>query len=679
MNKKLTTQAPQLAFQANDTPISLQFDDIYFSVQNGAAESRYVFLEGNQLEQRWQQHAQPHFIVAESGFGTGLNFFTCTQLFRRFRQQYPEHILKRLYFISFEKYPLSPEQLQQAHKAFPEFAALSQRLRQHYPLSLKGCYRLHFDETALDLWFGDIHENLPLLGDNMLQKIDAWFLDGFAPSKNPQMWSQNLYDAMYRYSKPHATFATFTAASAVRIGLQQAGFEVTKRKGFAHKREMLCGYKPDGSAVTGAAVKAPWYYAQSAVSDTNPVQDIAIVGGGVASLFTALSCLKRGLKVTLYCEDEQVAMNASGNKQGAVYPQLSDDDLRNSRFYAYAFAYALQQLQDLVQQGIEFESGWQGVAICAYNCKVKQKLAHIIEQQWGTDLLHFCDQAELSRLSGIELNCDGAFIPKGGWLAPQQLVQNGFEQLQKCGLTIHFKQSIIDLQAENNHWKLFTNQNTQFEHQVVILANGHQITQFDQTSKLPLYPVRGQVSQIPTGEKLKNLKAVLCYDGYLTPVDQAQQSHCIGASHLRNSADRTFSTAEQQQNADKLRQNLAGCDWLTEIKTDDNLARIGVRCSTRERIPMMGCVPNFAQTANVYHNLFNLRRRRQPIATAPYHPNLYLLAALGSRGLTSAPLLAEALVCQILGEPIPLGEDILQALSPNRTWIRKLLKGTPLT
>ncbi|TNG85484.1 FAD-dependent 5-carboxymethylaminomethyl-2-thiouridine(34) oxidoreductase MnmC, partial [Testudinibacter aquarius] len=242
-----------------------------------------------------------------------------------------------------------------------------------------------------------------------------------------------------------------------------------------------------------------------------------------------------------------------------------------------------------------------------------------------------------------------------------------------------FKQSIIDLQAENNNWKLFTNQNTQFEHQVVILANGHQITQFDQTSKLPLYPVRGQVSQIPTGEKLKNLKAVLCYDGYLTPVDQAQQSHCIGASHLRNSADRTFSTAEQQQNADKLRQNLAGCDWLTEIKTDDNLARIGVRCSTRERIPMMGCVPNFAQTANVYHNLFNLRRRRQPIATAPYHPNLYLLAALGSRGLTSAPLLAEALVCQILGEPIPLGEDILQALSPNRTWIRKLLKGTPLT
>ena len=335
-NKPLTTDFAQLKFNLDNTPVSLQFDDIYFSVQDGLAESRYVFLQGNNLLQRWQQHRQPHFVIAESGFGSGLNFFACVQLFRQFRQQNPNHLLQRLYFISFEKYPFTPQQLQQAHRTYPEFAELSARLQQHYPFAVNGCHRLHFGETALDLWFGDIRDNLPQLGDYMLQKIDAWFLDGFAPSKNPQMWSDELYQLMFRYSKTGATFATFTAASAVRKGLEAAGFTVVKQKGFAHKREMLCGTK---STHDEKQNKIPWYQAQSAVGEVN---NIAIIGGGVASLFTALCCLKRGLNVTLYCEDPQPAMNASGNKQGALYPQLSDDDLRNSRFYAYAFGYAEQ-------------------------------------------------------------------------------------------------------------------------------------------------------------------------------------------------------------------------------------------------------------------------------------------------------------------------------------------------
>ncbi|MGV6989477.1 bifunctional tRNA (5-methylaminomethyl-2-thiouridine)(34)-methyltransferase MnmD/FAD-dependent 5-carboxymethylaminomethyl-2-thiouridine(34) oxidoreductase MnmC [Testudinibacter sp. P80/BLE/0925] len=680
MNKTLKTASARLSFTADNTPLSLQFDDIYFSVQDGLAESRYVFLQGNNLLQRWQQHAQPHFVIAESGFGSGLNFFACVQLFREFRRQNPAHKLARLYFLSFEKYPLTPQQLQQAHRTLPQFAALSRRLCRHYPFALNGCHRLHFDDTILDLWFGDIQDNLPLLGDYMRQKIDAWFLDGFAPSKNPQMWNDDLYQAMSRYSKPNATFATFTAASAVRKGLQAAGFTVAKRKGFAHKREMLCGYKNPNHA---PQMQTPWYLAQSAVGDVN---EVAIIGGGVASLFTALSCLKRGLKVTVYCEDPQPALNASGNKQGALYPQLSDDDRRNSRFYAHAFGYALQQIQDVIEQGVAFESGWQGVAICAYNCKVKQKLAHIAAQQWGDDLFRLCDQSELSRLSGIELPCDGAFIAKGGWLAPQQLVQNGFAHLQtvyphdgqKCGLTIRFNQSITELNPQENGWRLNNAQGEHFQHQVVMLANGHRLTQFRQTERLPLYPVRGQVSQIRTGAQLRHLKTVLCYDGYLTPADWQQQSHCIGASHVRNSADRTFSPAEQHQNVEKIQHNLAGCAWLREVNAEDNQARIGVRCSTRERLPIMGCVPHFAQTAEQYRNLFNLRRRRQAIAPAPVYPNLYLIGALGSRGLTSAPLLAESLVCQVLGEPLPLGEDILHALNPNRTWLRKLLKGTPL-
>lgn len=196
------------------------------------AETDYVFLQGNQLWERWITHKEANFVIAETGFGTGLNFFAVTKLFREFRQQHENHPLKRLNFISFEKYPLKITALLQAHLAYPQFEDLSAHLQRYWPSLILGCHRIHFEETTLDLWFGDVSENLPQLGDYMNERINAWFLDGFAPSKNPEMWNDDLYNLMFRFTKPNGSFATFTAASAVRKGLESAGFNVTKRKGF---------------------------------------------------------------------------------------------------------------------------------------------------------------------------------------------------------------------------------------------------------------------------------------------------------------------------------------------------------------------------------------------------------------------------------------------------------------
>ena len=305
-----TIQHAKIHFNQENTPVSDTFDDVYFSNQDGLAETHYVFLEGNLLWERWVNYQEAHFVIAETGFGTGLNFFAVISLFREFRQKYPDSPLKRLYFISFEKYPLPLDALQQAHLAYPQFAHLAEHLQQHWLNPIQGCYRFHFDETTLDLWFGDVAENLPQLGDYMNDKIDAWFLDGFAPSKNPDMWNEQLYQQMFRFTKPQGTFATFTAASAVRKGLENAGFSITKRKGFGKKRECLSGQKTHEKLT---ALSAPWFHSQPA---NLKEQDIAIIGGGIASLCTAISLVKRGAKITIYCEDEQTALNASGNKQG---------------------------------------------------------------------------------------------------------------------------------------------------------------------------------------------------------------------------------------------------------------------------------------------------------------------------------------------------------------------------
>ena len=663
-----TIQHAKIHFNEENTPVSDKFDDVYFSNQDGLAETHYVFLEGNQLWERWVNYQEAHFVIAETGFGTGLNFFAVTTLFREFRQKHPDSPLKRLYFTSFEKYPLPLDALQQAHLAYPQFSHLAQHLQQNWLNPIQGCYRFHFDETTLDLWFGDVAENLPQLGDYMNDKIDAWFLDGFAPSKNPDMWNEQLYQQMFRFTKPQGTFATFTAASAVRKGLENAGFDITKRKGFGKKRECLSGQKTHEKLT---ALSAPWFHSQPANLNE---QDIAIIGGGIASLCTAISLIKRGAKITIYCEAEQTALNASGNKQGAFYPQLSDDNERNIRFYIHAFAYGHQFLQWAIQQQIEFEHEFCGVALCAYNEKAESKLNKIAELNLPSDLYQSLSQTELSEKVGLPLPFGGSFIPQGAWLAPRQLVQHAFAFLEKQGVQIKTSQKVTALSQTENGWQITTAENKTFCHEVVVLANGHKLTEFEQTQKLPLYPVRGQVSQIPTSANLLKLKTVLCYDGYLTPVDQAKTSHCIGASHVRDNATREFSLTEQQENQQKIQQNIPE-DWTKEVDTSGNLARIGVRCSVRDLTPMMGAVPHFSAQQTQYQNLFNLRRRKQPIEQAENYPNLYLIGALGSRGLTSAPFLGETLASLIYGEPLPMSEDLIHNLMPNRSWVRRWLKG----
>ena len=663
-----TIQHAKIHFNQENTPVSDKFDDVYFSNQDGLAETHYVFLEGNQLWERWVNFQEAHFVIAETGFGTGLNFFAVTTLFREFRQKHPDSPLKRLYFTSFEKYPLPLDALQQAHLAYPQFSHLAQHLQLNWLNPIQGCYRFHFDETTLDLWFGDVAENLPQLGDYMNGKIDAWFLDGFAPSKNPDMWNEQLYQQMFRFTKPQGTFATFTAASAVRKGLENAGFNIKKRKGFGKKRECLSGQKTHEKLI---ALSTPWFHNQPA---NLKEQDIGIIGGGIASLCTAISLVKHGAKITIYCEDEQTALNASGNKQGAFYPQLSDDNDRNIRFYIHAFAYGHQFLQWAIQQQIEFEHEFCGVALCAYNEKAESKLNKIADLNLPSDLYQSLNQTELSEKVGLSLPFGGSFIPQGAWLAPRQLVQHAFAFLEKQGGQIKTSQKVTTLSQTENGWQITTAENETFCHEVVVLANGHKLTEFEQTQKLPLYPVRGQVSQIPTSENLLKLKTVLCYDGYLIPADQAKTSHCIGASHVRDNATREFSLTEQQENQQKIQQNIPE-EWTKEVDTSGNLARIGVRCSVRDLTPMMGAVPHFSAQQVQYQNLFNLRRRKQPIEQAANYPNLYLIGALGSRGLTSAPFLGETLASLIYGEPLPMSEDLIHNLMPNRSWVRRWLKG----
>lgn len=206
-------------------PKSKVFDDVYFSVEDGLAETQHVFLDGNGLPAIWGNADE--FVVFETGFGTGLNFLATWELFEKTAK-----VGQVLHFISVEKYPLDSHDIRQALEIWG-FADMLDVMLDHYPRSFKT------DTVRLTLLEGDVNEVMPSLN----YQVDCWFLDGFKPSANPEMWSDIVFENMARMSKKDARFATFTAAGFVRRGLQTVGFEVSKVPGFGKKREMLVGHK----------------------------------------------------------------------------------------------------------------------------------------------------------------------------------------------------------------------------------------------------------------------------------------------------------------------------------------------------------------------------------------------------------------------------------------------------
>ncbi|MFJ7501127.1 bifunctional tRNA (5-methylaminomethyl-2-thiouridine)(34)-methyltransferase MnmD/FAD-dependent 5-carboxymethylaminomethyl-2-thiouridine(34) oxidoreductase MnmC [Serratia grimesii] len=664
-------QTAALSWNEQGTPVSKQFDDVYFSNQDGLEETRYVFLKGNRLPLRFAEHPRPLFIVAETGFGTGLNFLTLWQAFTAFHATTPDATLQRLHFISFEKFPLLQADLAAAHARWPELAPYADELRAQWPLPLPGCHRLLLAEgrITLDLWFGDVNELLPHFDPSMHRQIDAWFLDGFAPAKNPDMWTEQLFAAMARFARPGGSLATFTAAGFVRRGLQQAGFEVIKSKGFGQKREMLIGKLPDDApAITHPS---PWSLRPAADS----TDDIAIIGGGIASALAALALLRRGAKVTLYCADPRPAEGASGNRQGALYPLLNGRGDALENFFSAAFPFARRQYDALVQQGVEFDHQWCGVSQLAFDEKSAGKIAKMQAVEWPQALAMPADRATLSTLCGIDSGFGGINYPQGGWLCPAELTRNAIALAQRQGLSCHYESDVNALAATDGGWQLSFGKNETRQHATVILANGHRVSELEQGEALPVYAVRGQVSHIPTTPTLSELKQVLCYDGYLTPVNANNHQHCIGASYQRGETDTEYREEEQQDNRARLLRCLPDQSWPREVDVSGRQARCGVRSATRDHLPMIGAVPDYQATLAQYQDLQRQHQRGEAIANAPVYPNLFVIGALGSRGLCSAPLAAEILAAQLFGEPLPGDAEMLAALNPNRMWVRKLLKG----
>jgi tRNA 5-methylaminomethyl-2-thiouridine biosynthesis bifunctional protein len=237
----------RLRWSPSGEPYSIDHDDIYFSAGDGAEESRHIFLSANGLPARWQQ--QRHFTIGETGFGSGLNLLCCWEMWRNWQQQLGNRHSCRLHYISLELNPFRAGDLQRAHARQAQFRPLVNQLIKQWPSPYSGHHQLEFssDNLTVSLIYGDARETI----DTLHQTVDAWFLDGFAPRHNPQLWEERIFAGIASNSRIGTTLTSFTVAGAVRRGLALAGFQPQRIAGHGRKRQMLFAIHGNKNRISG--------------------------------------------------------------------------------------------------------------------------------------------------------------------------------------------------------------------------------------------------------------------------------------------------------------------------------------------------------------------------------------------------------------------------------------------
>lgn len=606
MSRRVTLPVEPLDFGENGTPRSARYGDLYHPLEGGLAQAQHVFLEGNGLPGRWA--GRDGFVVLETGFGIGLNFLATWHAWRA-----DPGACARLHFVSVEAHPLSRDDVRRALAPFGELAALARELVGAWPLPVAGYHRLAFDRgrVTLTLLLGEVEALLPMLD----AAADAIYLDGFAPARNPAIWSAPVLREVGRLAAPGATLATWTVAQDVRASLVEAGFVVSVAPGFGRKRERLVAER-----------RAP-----GPRSRHTPDRRAAIVGAGLAGSLCAERLASRGWAVTLIDERAQPSAAAAG----LLRPVVNSQDSANAQASRPAFAYALRTLQALSREPGALQWSATGILQLAANDAEAERQRNIVrDQAWPAEWLQFAEATQAAELAGRAVRRPGWWLPAGAWVSPASFVTaaiaHGGERISR-----RTGQSVNRIERVASGWRLSSERGEVIaEAPIVIVANAHRARTLVPNQALPLSAVRGQVSDLPAHPS-RALRVAVSGNGYLAPTPDG--GHVVGASFVHDDEGVDLRAADHQDNLARAESMLPGFTQGLEANTLTGWA--GIRATVSDRLPVFG-----ESTA----------------------PGLWFATGLGSRGLLWAPLGAELIASALEGEPSPLPRTLANALSPRR-------------
>ena len=636
----------ELAFDANGTPWSPLFGDVYHSADSGPGQARHVFIAGNGLPQRWGQ-AQS-FTVLETGFGLGLNFLVTWQAWRADADR-----CERLHFASVERHPFELDALRELHARYPDLAPLAAQLQYAWPPLVPGLHRLHFDEgrVTLTLAFGDAVAMLPRL--RLI--ADAIYLDGFAPDRNDDMWSPHVIKALARLSRPGTCVATWSTAAAVRERLTTAGFSVEKRPGFGRKREMLVGCFAPRWPVRSAGRNRAFSRSGEAL---HLERHAIVIGGGLAGASACERLAARGWRVELIERKAAAALvHKASAFAGVFHPHVSSDDCILSRLVRSGYLYALARWQALERAGAHLE--WSQCGVLQLDEGDRTTLT---SPDYPADYAQHVTRERAGELAGLRVRSGGWWFPRGGWMRPSSLID---AQLATGPLYSPLYNTAVErIARERNEWHaLAADGSVIASAPVLILANSSDATRLTPLSQT-LARVRGQVTYVPT-DALNAPRAVITGAGHVLPAVD-------GVVITGSTYDRDDDPAPQ------VRGHEANLMRLAHLLPDARLAldaamlegAVGFRAVAPDRLPLIGPVPNVDET----------RARKDELIGAHLHDlpriaGLYCITGFASRGLIWSALAGELIASMIEGEPLPLESDLADAVDPARFVLRQLRSG----
>ena len=614
------------------------FGDFYHSRDDALGQARAVFLAGNDLPQRWQ--GRERFTILETGFGAGLNFLATWAAWREDARR-----SARLHFVSCELHPFTHEDLALIHAAWPDLATLAAELRAQWPALAPGLHRLNLDDgrVTLTLHLGDAAEGLARVD----ARADALYLDGFAPAKNPALWSERIFHLLAGLAAPGATLATWSVAGEVREGLRRAGFATEKAPGFGTKWQMLRGRL----AREPRPLCAP-------LADTAG-RHALVIGAGLAGCTVAERLAERGWAVELIDRAPTPASGASGNLAGVLRPLPSLDDNRMSRLTRAGSLYAWRRIHQLRARGLALRADDCGVLHLGRDATQEARMRAVVERlALPPAHLRFVDLDEAAELAGCAVANGGWWFAGSGWVQPPSLCA---ASLEAAGGRVrrHFGQTVARLGYDGGAWHAHApDGSTIASAPVAILAPGTGIAGFEQAG-LPVVSARGQVSHLPAVADSAP-RVVVCRGGYVSPAVDGLR--CAGATFAVDDPDPGLRPEDHTENLQRLAAMLPG--FAAAVGADLDPARLGGRVGFRpaspDRLPMIGALP-LASPAPLADAA--PARRLDELAR---QPGLYALSGYGARGLVWSALAAELLASALEGDPAPLECDLLEAVDPAR-------------
>ncbi|MGE3929471.1 MAG: FAD-dependent 5-carboxymethylaminomethyl-2-thiouridine(34) oxidoreductase MnmC [Hyphomonadaceae bacterium] len=595
---------------------SIAFNDVYFSRDGGLAESEAVFLAGCGLPDRWA--TRDRFAICELGFGSGLNVLAAWRAWRSTRRP---HAILHIHTI--EAFPLATADAARALAAFPEVADLASRLLVAWPVRAYAPQRfwLPEDGLAITVCIGDAAEVLSRAGG----QFDAFFLDGFAPSRNPAMWAPEIYPELARLAAPGARAATYSVAGDVRRSLEAAGFSVERKPGFGAKRERL---------------EAHWRGAECE-AEQRP-RRVAVLGAGIAGASAARALRRRNVETCVLDAAPALGAGASGNPAGLVMPRLD-------RGYGAARELFLAAYLD---------------AVAAYAAMGEDVFEPCGVVQRATPAL--CDLIADPPLPAdwMHAAADGAVLHvRAGLVRPRSAIKHMLE-----GSHVMLDAAVGGIERADGRWRVLgADGRAILTADAIVLACGAALRTFEGARFLPIALSRGQIEWGPLSGALPQhaltdstyvapFEDGLLFGATFDPVDVAIAPVAADAPSRDRNLAALFALAPE----------LAG-----ELDVERLRSRAALRATTPDRMPIAGALPDapawLAANADV-------RRGAAPHAH-PMHPGVYVLGGLGARGLTLAPLLGETVAAAMFDEPHILSNTSLRAIAPARFLHRALKRG----